>query len=108
MTVARREAEKRNLQSAARALGVPVLILNVGTESDIAAAFGTLTAQKAGALLLSVNIFLQKAREQIIALAAHHVMPTMFWDDVAVEVGALASYGPDFASAYRQAGLYVG
>jgi putative ABC transport system substrate-binding protein len=102
------EAETRNLQSAARVLGVPVLILNVGTESDIAAAFETLTAQKARALLLSVSVRFQQAREHIIALAAQHMMATMFWDDVAVAAGALASYGPDFASGYHQAGLYVG
>jgi putative tryptophan/tyrosine transport system substrate-binding protein len=102
------EAETRNLQSAARVLGVPVLILNVGTESDIAPAFETLTAQKAGALLLSVSVRFQQAREHIIALAAQHMMPTMFWDDVAVQAGALASYGPDFASGYHQAGVYVG
>jgi putative ABC transport system substrate-binding protein len=102
------EAETRNLQSAARVLGVPVLILNVGTESDIAAAFETLTAQKAGALLLSVSVRFQQAREHIVALAAQHMMPTMFWDDVAVAAGALASYGPDFPSGYHQAGLYVG
>jgi putative tryptophan/tyrosine transport system substrate-binding protein len=102
------EAETRNLQSAARVLGMPVLILNVGTESDIASAFETLTAQKAGALLLSVSVRFQQAREHIIALAAQRMMPTMFWDDVAVAAGALASYGPDFASGYHQAGLYVG
>jgi putative tryptophan/tyrosine transport system substrate-binding protein len=102
------ETETRDLQSAARVLGIPMLILNVGTESDIVAAFETLTAQKAGALLLSVNVFLQRARKQIIALAEHHVMPTMFWDDVAVAAGGVASYGPDFASGYHQAGLYVG
>ena len=102
------EAETRDLQSAAHILGLPVLILNVGAESDIAAAFETLTTQKAGALLLSVGIFFQQTRKQIIAHAEHHVMPTMFWDDVAVAAGGLASYGPDFESTYRQAGLYVG
>ncbi len=102
------EAETRDLQSAARVLGVPVLILNVETESGIAAAFETITAQKAGALLLSVSVRFQQAREHIIALAAQHMMPTMFWDDVAVAAGALASYGPDFPAGYHQAGLYVG
>jgi hypothetical protein len=36
--------------------------------------------QKAGALLIGANIGLQQAREQIIALAAQHKMPTVFWD----------------------------
>jgi putative tryptophan/tyrosine transport system substrate-binding protein len=101
------EAETRDLQSAAHTLGLPMLILNVGTESDLAPAFETLTAQRAGALLLSVGIFFQQTRKQIIALAEHHMMPTMFWDDAAVAAGGLASYGPDFESTYHQAGLYV-
>jgi putative ABC transport system substrate-binding protein len=102
------EAETRDLQSAARILGLPMLIMNVGTESEIAAAFENLTAQRAGALLLSVGIFFQQTRKQIIALAARHAMPTMFWDDASVTAGGLASYGPDFPSGYHQAGLYVG
>jgi putative ABC transport system substrate-binding protein len=35
-------------------------------------------------------------------------MPTMFWDSASAAAGALSSYGPDFAAAYHQTGLYVG
>jgi putative tryptophan/tyrosine transport system substrate-binding protein len=97
--------ETRELQSAARALGARSLILNVATDSDVAAAFSVLIEQRAGALLLSANIIFQRARAQIISLAARHAMPTMFW---AAAAGALSSYGPNFDSAYHQAGLYVG
>jgi putative ABC transport system substrate-binding protein len=100
--------ETRELQSAARALGTRLLLLNVPTDSDIAAAFSVLIQQRAGALLLSANIIFQRARAQIISLAARHAMPTMFWDSVSAAAGALSSYGPDFDGAFHQAGLYVG
>src|SRR5262249_1677553 len=63
---------------------------------------------RAGALLLSANNLFQQARAQIISLAAHHAMPTMFWDSASAAAGALSSYGPDFGSAFRQAGVYTG
>jgi len=99
--------ETRELQSAARALGTRLLILNVATDSDVAAAFSVMIEQQAGALLLSANIIFQQARAQIISLAARHAMPTMFWDNVSAAAGALSSYGPDLGSAHHQAGLYV-
>jgi putative ABC transport system substrate-binding protein len=102
------QAEARDLQSAAHALGIPLRAVNVETESDIAAVFDTLTQQRAGALLLGASIVLQQARDQIITLAARHMIPTMFWDSASAAAGALSSYGPDFTSAYHQAGLYVG
>jgi putative tryptophan/tyrosine transport system substrate-binding protein len=100
--------ETSELQSAARVLSERWLILNVAKESDVEAAFSVLIEQRAGALLLSANIVVQRARAQIISLAARHAMPTMFWDSVSAAAGALSSYGPDFGNAYRQAGLYTG
>jgi ABC-type uncharacterized transport system substrate-binding protein len=47
------------------------------------------------------------ARKQLIALAAHYSIPTMFSARVAVVDGGLVSYGISFADAYRQAGIYV-
>jgi len=100
--------ETTELQSAARVLGERLLILNVATGSDVAAAFSVLIEQRAGALLLSANNLFQQARGQIISLAAHHAMPTMFWDSMSAAAGALSSYGPNIASAYHQTGLYAG
>jgi len=100
--------ETRELQSAARVLGERLLILNVATESDVAAAFSVLIKQRAGALLISANNVFRRARGQIISLAARHALPTMFWDSESVAAGALSSYGPDIGIAFRQAGLYAG
>jgi putative ABC transport system substrate-binding protein len=85
-----------------------LLILNVATSSDVAAAFSALIERRAGALMLSANILFQQARGQIISLAAHHAMPTMFWDSISAAAGALSSYGPNIGSAYHQTGLYTG
>ena len=100
--------ETSELQSAARVLGERLLILNVATESDIAAAFSILIEQRAGALLLSASILFQRASHQIISLAARHAMPTMFWHRAAAAADGLSSYGPDFGDAFRQGGLYAG
>ena len=62
--------ETRELQSAAHVLGVRLLILNVPTYSDIAAAFSAIIEQQAGALLLSANVIFQQERDQIISLAS--------------------------------------
>jgi putative ABC transport system substrate-binding protein len=96
------------LRSAANVLGVSAVIVNVDTPSEIASAMETVAAQKADALLVGASIQLQQARAQIIALAARHRIPALFWDSTSVAAGGLSSYGPDFVGAYHQAGLYVG
>jgi putative ABC transport system substrate-binding protein len=101
-------AETRDLQSAARALGVRVLVLNGGTETDIAAAFATLIEQRAGALLIGGDPFFYGARDQIVSLAARYAIPTMYFEITSVAAGGLLSYGPDLLGANRQVGLYTG
>jgi putative ABC transport system substrate-binding protein len=100
--------ETREVQSAARALGVRVLVLSVPTESELPAAFATIIEQRASALLLSASIGFRRARDQVLSLATRHAIPTVFSDSVSVARGALASYGLDWPDAYRQVGLYAG
>jgi putative tryptophan/tyrosine transport system substrate-binding protein len=102
------EDETREVQSAARALGVRVLVISVPTESELPAAFATVVEQRAGALLLSASIGFRRARDQVLSLATRHAIPTVFSDNVSVARGALASYGLDWPEAYRQVGLYAG
>jgi putative ABC transport system substrate-binding protein len=101
------QAETKDLQSAAHVLGVRVLVLNGGTESDIAAAFATLVEQQVGALLISGDSFFYAARHEIISLAARYAIPTMFYDRPSVAAGGLMSYGPA-PVMLRQVGLYAG
>jgi putative tryptophan/tyrosine transport system substrate-binding protein len=102
------QAETRDLLSAARALGVRVLVLNAGNDNDIAAAFSRLIELRAGALLISADTFFYAARDQITSLAARYAMPTMYFESAAVPAGALLSYGPDIFGSNHQVGIYAG
>jgi putative ABC transport system substrate-binding protein len=102
------QAETKALQSAAHVLGARVLVLNAGTESEIAAAFATLVEQQVSALLLSADSFFRTARDQITSLAARYAIPTMFDDRAFVLAGGLLSFGPDRRETDRQIGLYAG
>jgi putative tryptophan/tyrosine transport system substrate-binding protein len=99
--------EIRDLQSA-RVLGVRAQAVNGGTESEIAATFATLAEQHVGALLISADTFFLAARDQIMSLAAHYAIPTMFFDSASVVAGGLLSYGSDLLGSNRQVGLYTG
>jgi len=102
------QAETKDLQSAARVLGVRVLVLNGGTEAEIATAFATLVEQQIGALLISGDSIFYAAGHQIMSLAARYAIPTMFYDRASVAAGGLLSYGPDLRDVLRQVGLYAG
>jgi putative tryptophan/tyrosine transport system substrate-binding protein len=102
------EAEARDFRSAARVLGLPVIVIDIAAEGSLAAAFARLVEQRAGALLVSANIFFAQESLQLILLSARHGIPTMFWDSTAVPAGALSSYGPDQLDTFHQAGVYVG
>jgi putative ABC transport system substrate-binding protein len=102
------QAETKDLQSAAHVLGVRVLVLNGGTESDIAAAFATLVEQQVSALLISADAVFQTVDHQIISLAARYAIPTMFYGRASVAAGGLLSYGADVRDGFHQVGLYAG
>lgn len=102
------QAETRDLQSATDTLGVRVLVINAGTETDVAAAFATAVEQQVGALLLGADTYFFSVRDQIIQLAVRNAIPTMFFDSASVAAGGLLSYGSDLTDANYQAGIYVG
>jgi putative ABC transport system substrate-binding protein len=95
-------------QAVARSLGLELLVLNAGTESDFEPAFATLVKQQAAALSVnSVQLF-QHRYSQIVALAAQHRVPTIYANHEAVAAGGLMSYGAPTADSYRLAGSYTG
>jgi putative ABC transport system substrate-binding protein len=102
------QVETRNLQSAARTLGLRLLPFNVTTESEIAAAFAMLVERGAGAVLLTAHAQLVPRTGQIISLAARYALPTMFFWGSAAREGGLLSYGTLVSEAIRQAGAYTG
>jgi putative ABC transport system substrate-binding protein len=98
----------KELQTAADSLGVTLQILTAGSERELDAAFETLREHRTGALLLITDPFFESRREQHIALAVNHVIPTIYaWREDAV-AGGLISYGTSIRDLYRQAGVYTG
>jgi putative tryptophan/tyrosine transport system substrate-binding protein len=102
------ENELRDVEAAARALGLQHIVLRASSEREIDTAFATMAQQSGGALDVNVDPFFLARRDQIVALAARHAIPAIYpVRDFAV-AGGLMSYGTDFADSYRQAGIYTG
>jgi putative ABC transport system substrate-binding protein len=98
----------RNVQQAARAKGVQLPILKASTETEINAAFTSLIELAAGALLVAADPFLSSRREQLVALASRHAVPSIYaWREFAAS-GGLISYGASLTSGYRLVGAYAG
>ena len=102
------DAQSKDVREAARAGGFRVIILAAASAKEIDEAFTTLAQAHVAALLLGSDPYLLGARKQLIALAAHQSIPTMFSGRTAAADGGLMSYGISFADGYRQAGIYVG
>ena len=102
------ELEKNEMQEAARALGLQLVILQASTEREIDGSFANLDQQRAGALLVSGDVLFNDRREQIAELAARHAVPTSCADRQEVVAGGLMSYSASIIDTFRQAGKYVG
>ena len=96
------------VQAAARSLGLQLIVLNVRNTSDIDTAFASLLQQRASALVVGAGGFLVSRRNQIITLAAHHSIPTIYGFREYSADGGLLSYGNDISDAFRRAGNYTG
>ena len=102
------ETVSKNLQEAARALGVQIHVVNAATEREFGAAFAALVQQRADALIVTTDPFFNTRREELVALAARDAIPAIYeWREFPA-AGGLMSYGTVLADAYRQAGVYTG
>jgi putative ABC transport system substrate-binding protein len=102
------ERSMRDVQEAARAKGVQLQILKAGTEGEINATFATLVELQAGALVIDADPFFGTRREQLVALAAHHAVPTIYFRREFAELDGLISYASSLTAAFRLVGVYVG
>jgi putative ABC transport system substrate-binding protein len=102
------EADMRDTQAAARALGLQLQTHNATTADEIDAAFASLALQQARALFVSAEPFFTNQRRQLTALTARHAIPASYSNRESVEAGGLMSYGANIADAHRQLGLYAG
>jgi putative tryptophan/tyrosine transport system substrate-binding protein len=102
------ETISRNLQSAARTLGLQIHVLYASTERDIDDAFTTLIRLRAGALVIGSDPFFNSRSEQLATLAVRHAIPTIYQYREFAAAGGLMSYGGSNTDAYRRAGVYTG
>jgi putative tryptophan/tyrosine transport system substrate-binding protein len=102
------KAEMMEAETAARALGVRLVILNASTLSEIEAAFEILVAQRIGALLTSGDPLWTVQRVQLAAFTARYAVPAIYAVREIVDAGGLLSYGANISDAYRLVGVYAG
>jgi putative ABC transport system substrate-binding protein len=101
-------AETNDMRAAARLVGQHIEILQAGTERDIDRAFANLIDLRFDALLVSPDPLFVTQANQLIALAARHAIPTLYWRREFAEAGGLMSYGSNLADALRVVGVYAG
>jgi putative ABC transport system substrate-binding protein len=102
------EKQLRDVEAAARMLGLQLVVLRASTEQELETAFATMAQQSPGTLLVGTDPFLVRRCDQIIALAARHATPAMYSARECAVAGGLMSYAPNFADSYREAGIYTG
>jgi putative ABC transport system substrate-binding protein len=102
------DPQMREVEAAARTLGLGLHIAKASSEREFEPAFAALVQQRVAALLVEANPFFNTRREEIIALAARHAMPAIYGLREYAADGGLISYGTSRADGYRQAGVYVG
>jgi putative tryptophan/tyrosine transport system substrate-binding protein len=102
------EAIVRDLQAAARTLGLQLHVLHASTERDFDTVFATLVQLRAGALVIGTDAFFNSRNEQLAALALRHAIPAIYQEREFVAAGGLMSYGASVPDSYRLAGSYTG
>jgi putative ABC transport system substrate-binding protein len=102
------ETTTREVQVAARSLGLQLHFLNASTERDFDAAFTTVVEIGAGGLLIGAGACFHSRSDKLAALAVRHAVPTVFESREFVASGGLASYSGNVADSYRLAGIYAG
>jgi putative tryptophan/tyrosine transport system substrate-binding protein len=107
-TLADAVAALPEVQAAAEASNLKLVVARAGGASDIEAAFATLVAQRVGGIVVGTSAFFTSQRQQLIGLAARHSVPAIYAADEMAVDGGLASYGHSASDAFRRAGVYTG
>jgi putative tryptophan/tyrosine transport system substrate-binding protein len=106
--VANTESTLRDVEAAARTIGLQVQVLNATTSGEINAAFENVGRDRPDALFVGANTLLTARHIQMVQLAAFHRLPAAYSARLFVEVGGLMSYGTNVIDAFRQLGIYAG
>ena len=102
------ESYTKEVQAAARSLGLELHVLNASSERDLDGVFARLSHIQVEGLVISGGAFLTSHSEQLAVFAIRHAMPTIFQSREFAVAGGLLSYGAAITEAYRLAGSYAG
>jgi putative ABC transport system substrate-binding protein len=102
------ESTLRDVEPAARAIGLQIQVLKANTSREIDAAFATFVRERPDVLFVASSPFFSSRRVQLVQLAARHAIPATYAARQYVDVGGLMSYGTNLTDAWRQLGTYSG
>jgi ABC-type uncharacterized transport system substrate-binding protein len=102
------ETQLKEVEAAARAMGLQIKVLNADTILEINAAFETIGRERPDAVFVSTTPFMNGRRVQLAQLAAFHHLPATYALRDYAEAGGLMSYGSNIVDGYRQVGAYAG
>jgi putative tryptophan/tyrosine transport system substrate-binding protein len=102
------ETTLRDVEAAARSLGLHIQIFNASTSHEIDAVFANFARERPDALFVGNDGFFNSRRVQLANLASRHAVPATFAQRDVTQVGGLMSYGTNTADAFRQIGDYTG
>jgi putative tryptophan/tyrosine transport system substrate-binding protein len=102
------ERTVRDVEAAARAMGLQIRVLNANTSHEIDAAFASFVHERPDALFVGTSAYFNARRVQLAHWATHHRVPTTYSGRQYVEAGGLMSYGTNIIDAHRQMGVYTG
>jgi putative tryptophan/tyrosine transport system substrate-binding protein len=100
--------QTNDMQAATNAFGLQLNVQKASSQSDFENAFATLARQRTDALVISADPFFISHRDQLVALAARHSMPAIYYAREFPAAGGLVSYASSFADSFYQAATYVG
>jgi putative ABC transport system substrate-binding protein len=107
-SVSNTETTLRDVEAAARTIGLQLQVLKANTAREIEEGFAWSERQRPDALFVGASAFLNIRRVQLVQLAAFHRMPATYGQREAAEAGGLMAYGPSILEGYRQLGVYAG
>jgi putative ABC transport system substrate-binding protein len=102
------ESTVRDVETAARAMGLQIQVLNASNGREIDAPFTSLARDRPDALFVGNDAFFNARRVQLVLLAGRHGLPAIYWDREFAEAGGLMTYGSNIVDVYRQMGVYTG
>jgi ABC-type uncharacterized transport system substrate-binding protein len=106
--VSRTESTLRDVEAAARTMGLQIQTLNANTSRELDAAFENIGRERPVGLFVSTTTFLSVRMVQLALLAAFHRLPSSHDLREFAEAGGLMSYGANIAEVYRQNGIHAG